>query len=200
MHCGADVAEKVLLELEVRFPTVDVMDALGVIYPQYWLQGNYEASFRKHLTMIKDFYGEPRSVVHDGVRIVAPSILDKYRLKSEQPLFKMAMVANSPWAMEPPTIGLDASKPLLNPVTKLWHCLDANSALLMSFLEYIKLAQIVLIHLLGFVEDKRAFSLVTLLKNKVQNRLDGEHLGLVVGMYNQSVYSLTSFLYEDYFK
>ena len=150
--------------------------------------------------MIKDFYGKPRSVVHDGIRTVAPPILDKYRLENKQPLFKMAMVANSPWAMEPPTIGLDASKPLLNPVTKLWRRLDANSTLLTSFPEYIKLAQITLIHLLGSVEDKRAFSSVTLLKNKVQNRLDGEHLSLVIRMYNQSVYSLTSFPYEDCFK
>ena len=150
--------------------------------------------------MIKDFYGEPRFVVHDGVRSVAPPILDKYRLESEQPLFKMVMVANSPWAMEPPTIGLDASKPLLNPVTKLWRRLDANLVLSTSFPKYIKLAQIALIHLLGSVEDKRAFSSVTLLKNKVRNRLDGEHLGLVVGMYNHSVYSLTSFPYKDCFK
>ena len=69
--------------------------------------------------------------------------------------------------MEPPTIGSDASKPFLNPVTKLWRRLDANSALSTSFLEYIKLAQIALIHLLGSVEDERAFSLVILLKNKV---------------------------------
>ena len=117
---------------------MDVVDALGVIYPQYWLQGDCEASFQKHLTVIKDFYGESRSVVHDGVRTVAPPILDKYRLESEQPLFKMAMVANSPWAMEPPTIGSDASKPLLNSVTKLWHRLDANSVLSTSFPEYIK--------------------------------------------------------------
>ena len=149
--------------------------------------------------MIKDIYSKLRSVVHNGVRTVAPPILDKYRLESEQPLFKMAMVANSPWAMEPPMIGSDASKPLVNPVTKLWLCLDANSVLSTSFLKYIKLVQIALIHLLGSVEDEHALSLVTFLKNKVQNRLDGKHLGLVVRMYNQSVYSLTSFPYEDCF-
>ena len=102
--------------------------------------------------------------------------------------------------MEPPTIDSDASKPFMNPVKKLWRRLDENSTFSTSFPEYIKLAQIVLIHLLGSVEDERAFSLVTSLKNKVQNRLDGEHLSLVVGMYNQSVYSLTSFSYEDSFK
>ena len=88
LHYGAVAIGKVLLELEVRFPTMDVLDVLGVIYPQYWLQGDGEASFCKHLTVIKEFYGKPRSIVHNGVRIVAPPILDKYRLESEQPLLK----------------------------------------------------------------------------------------------------------------
>ena len=85
---------------------------------------------------------------------------------------------------EAPSIGSDASKPLLNLVTKLWCCLDSNSALSTSFLEYIKLGQIALIHILGLVKDERAFSSDTFLKEKLQNMLDGEHLGLVVEMHN----------------
>ena len=69
--------------------------------------------------------------------------------------------------MEPPIIGLDASKPLVNVVTKLWRRLGMNLALSTSFPEYIKLAQIALIHLLGSIEDERAFSSITFLKNKV---------------------------------
>ena len=96
--------------------------------------------------------------------------------------------------------GSDASKPLINPVTKLWRHLNANFALSSSFPEYMKLAQIALIHVLGSMEDERAFSSVTFLKDKLWNRLDGDHLGLVVGMHNQSVYTLTSFPYEECFK
>ena len=112
----------------------------------------------------------------------------------------MAMVANSPSAMESPPLGHDASKPVVNPVTKLWKRLDANSALNSSFPKYIKLAQIALIHVLGLVEDERAFSSLTFLKDKVKNRLEEEHLGLVVGMHNQSVYMLSLFPYEDCFR
>ena len=54
--------------------------------------------------------------------------------------------------------------------------------------------------MLGFVKDVQAFSLVLFLKDKLRNRFDGEHLGLVVDMHNQSVYILTSFCYEDCFK
>ena len=51
----------------------------------------------------------------------------------------MATVANSPWAMEPPIIGSDASKPLVNLVTKLWHRLNENSAIgvLFSFFVHV---------------------------------------------------------------
>ena len=95
---------------------------------------------------------------------------------------------------------IDASKPILNLVTKLWKHLDANSSLCTSFPKYIKLTQIALIHILGSVEDERAFSSLTFLKDKVMNRFDGEHLGLVVGLHNQSVYTLSSFPYEDCFR
>ena len=88
----------------------------------------------------------------------------------------------------------------MNLVTKLWQHLDANFTLSNSFLEYIKLSQIVVIYVMSFVEDRRAFSLVAFLKDKLYNRLDGDHLGLVVGTHNQSVYILKSFLYNDYFK
>jgi hypothetical protein len=33
---------------------------LGVVYPQYWHQGDCEISFMKHLSVLKDYYGEPR--------------------------------------------------------------------------------------------------------------------------------------------
>ena len=83
-------------------------------------------------------------------------------------------------------------------MTELWHCLHANSSLLSLFLEYIKLTQIAFIYVLGFIEDKKAFSSVTFLKEKLCNRLDGEHLGLVVEVHNQSVYTLTLFPYKDF--
>ena len=100
----------------------------------------------------------------------------------------------------PPPIGSNANKPLINPITKLWHRLDANSTMSSLFPEYMKLAQIALIHVLGSMEDERVFLSVTFLKDKLQNRLDGDHLGLVVGMHNQSVYILISFPYKWCFK
>jgi hypothetical protein len=61
-------------------------------------------------------------------------------------------------------------------------------------------AHIVVVHLLGSVEDERAFSSLTFLKDKLRNRLEGDHLSVVVGMHLQGVYSLKTFPYDDCFK
>ena len=52
-------AVQLIVELKARFPVHNIMDALGVVYPQYWLQESApEVSFRKHLDVLKNFYGE----------------------------------------------------------------------------------------------------------------------------------------------
>jgi hypothetical protein len=129
-----------------------------------------------------------------------PPVLDRYKLESEQPLFKMAMINNSEWALELPPLGAHPAVPFVNPLTKLWWEFDANSALSASFPEYIKLAQIAVIHLLGSVEDERTFSSLTFVKDKLRNRLEGLHLGVVIGMHAQAVYSFKTFPYDDCFK
>ena len=155
-------------------------------------------TFRKHLNIIKDFYGNPKWVGEgDSRRHVLP-VLDTFALESEQALFKIAMISNAHAAMELPPLNAPAHQ-LVNPVTKLWRILDANTSLGNKFAEYIKLAQIAMIHILGSVEDERTFSALNFLKDKLRNRLD-HHVDVVVGMHCQNVYSLKTFPYEDCFK
>jgi hypothetical protein len=169
------------------------MDALGVVYPQYWKDSEQaDKSFRKHLDIIKDHYYQPKWVgEEDKKKLVAP-ILDSFQLELQQPLFKLSMRNNSMAVCEPPYF--------FNPLTKLWHMLDANSALAAQFPEYIKLAQIAMVYVLGSVEDERFFSSLTFLKDKLRNRLSADHLGIVVGMHGQNVFSLENFPYDDCFQ
>ena len=180
------------------FPDHGLMDALGIVYPQYWLQGNCAASFRKHLDIIKAFYGEPRCIGKGENKRFIPAMLEKFLLESEQPLFKIAMIANAHASMELPPLHAPAHQ-LVNPLTKLWRTLDANSSLGKNFGEYLKLAQIAMVHVLGKIEDERTFSVLSFLKDRVHNRLD-EHLGVVVGMHCQDVHSLKNFPCDDCFK
>jgi hypothetical protein len=162
----AEVAQKLIDESKARFPSVAVMDALGVVYPQYWLQGDAEVSFRKHLTMLQDFYCEPKYVGKDSAMQLVPPILDRFKLEVEQPLFKVAMLNNAKAAMELPPLGSPPS-PMVNPLTKIWRLFDANSTLSKCFLEYFKLAEIAVVHVLGSVEDERTFSSLSFLKDKI---------------------------------
>jgi hypothetical protein len=47
--CGLAGATKFLMELKIRFPTHGVMNALEIVYPQYWLQQDCDAFFANHL-------------------------------------------------------------------------------------------------------------------------------------------------------
>jgi hypothetical protein len=53
MDALARAAKTLIQQLETRFLAHGVMDALGIVYPQYWLQVDYETSFPKHLVVIK---------------------------------------------------------------------------------------------------------------------------------------------------
>jgi hypothetical protein len=194
----AEAAQKLIDESKARFPSVAVMDALGVVYPQYWLQGDAEVSFRKHLTVLQDFYCEPKYVGTGSAMQLVPPILDRFKLEVEQPLFKVAMLNNAKATMELLPLGSPPS-PMVNPLTKIWRLFDANSTLSKCFPEYFKLAEIAVVHVLGSVEDERTFSSLSFLKDKIRNRLD-TNLQLVVGMHGQQIYNLQTFPYDDCFK
>jgi len=46
---------QLLRELEARFSSNNVMDALGIMYPQYWLQPEGEETFTKHLAVLMEY-------------------------------------------------------------------------------------------------------------------------------------------------
>jgi hypothetical protein len=193
--CGiiAAAAKQLIKELQDRFPSQGVMDALGVVYPQYWRDSHAaEKSFRKHLDVIKAHYGQPRWIGSDEKKKLIPPVLDCYNLELQQPLFKLSMASNAMAVLEAP---FD-----INPMSRLWRMLDANIALTSQFSEYVKLAQIALVHVLGSVEDEQCFSSLIFLKDKLRNRLLSDHLSVVMGMYGQQVYTLENFPYDDCFQ
>jgi hypothetical protein len=166
---------------------------MGVVYPQYWRDKKAaEISFRKHLNVLKEHFGQPRWIGEDEKkRLIAP-LLDCFQLELQQPFFKLSMVSNAMYAMEPPFN--------TNPLTKLWRSLDANMALVAQFPEYLKLVQIAMVHVLGSIEDVRVFFLLTFLKDKLRNRLSADHLGIVIGMHAQNEFTLENFPYNTCFQ
>jgi hypothetical protein len=60
-------AQELITQLSNRFPTADLMDALGVIYPQYWLEEDANSNFEKHLKILKAHYGTNRPFSTIGI-------------------------------------------------------------------------------------------------------------------------------------
>jgi len=74
-------ARKLMDEMKSKFLDHNLMDALGVVYPQYWMQGDCDASFCKHLDIIKNFCGESKWIGEDDTKRLVPAILDKFLLE-----------------------------------------------------------------------------------------------------------------------
>ena len=110
---------------------------------------------KKFAKKTKDAAGLVREVDH----VLALVTLDMHAC-----LFVVTMGANSKACMRKP---ID-----INPVTCCWKIIDTNIAMLLHGLsEYLKVAEIVVAMVLGFVQDERTFSTVSFMKSRLRNRL-----------------------------
>jgi hypothetical protein len=176
-------ADSLVKELSSRFPASALMDALGVVYPQYWLQPQAEELFEGHFSVLKNHYCFERH--HSEVH--SPALLDLSALNHQCSQFKGAMRANSAAALEKPIT--------VNPLTKLWRILSMSIVLKKHFPEWFKVAELAAVQVLGSVEDERTFSTVTFSKSKLRNRLS-EHLAACVGIYSQKFFTLETFPFD----
>ena len=119
--CGIVVAaaKQLIKDLQGRFPSQAVMDALGIVYPQYWRDSHAaEKGFCKHLDMDKAHYGQRRCIGSDEKKNLVLPVLNCYNLKLQELLFKLLMASNSLAMLEPP-FDIDL-------VSHLWRMLDAD--------------------------------------------------------------------------
>jgi len=174
-------------ELDARFPAQHVMNAFGILYPQYWCAPNAEEAFDSYLRTLMDTYGHEKILGEGDQKILIRPVIDRDALIAQRALFKTCMKSNSRAAMLPP---FD-----INPLTKVWQVLDGNHNLTQNFREFLKLAEIAVVHVLDSVEDERLFSRMDSLKSKLRNNLE-EHIQIVVEMFFQRIYSLETFSYQ----
>ena len=57
-----DAAEMLVLELDVRFSEVELMNSLGIVFPQYWIQPNCDGLFSLHVKMLRSHFRVVHSV------------------------------------------------------------------------------------------------------------------------------------------
>jgi hypothetical protein len=127
------------MELEQRFPSSQIMNALSVVYLQFWLTDVDEIELRQHLSVIKNVFGQPKEMETTPDKwewtreLVSPGGLDK-----ELECFRIAMLHNSHHAMR-------AIDPHIHPLTKLWRNLSLFPMLPGVLPEYFKLAELAMI-------------------------------------------------------
>ncbi len=125
---------------------------------------------------------------------MVPTILWGWDLDVQQGLFKLTMKSNVAQAMvEVMALASNKVNPtIINPLTRMWQVIHASQLLSNAFPKYLKVVEIAMVHVLGFVEDEWCFNFIAFLKNKVRNRLNN-HRELVVSMYAQKSFTLYNF-------
>lgn len=183
-----DAAEMLSLELDVRFPHVDLMSALGIVFPQYWLQVNCEDLFPLHVATLKSQFGVVRQVnfgteAEPEWQQVDP-LFDGRLLTLQMSLFKLTMRSHAKAALAEPRDQ--------NLLTKMWMQIGQNALMLNRLLEFFKVAEVAICAVLGSMEDERTFSTLNFMKSKLHNRLSG-HIDTCVKLFSQDFFTLKSF-------
>jgi hypothetical protein len=83
-----------------------------------------------------------------------------------------------------------------NPLTKLWCQLATSNLLVVRFYEFVKLAKLVIVQVIGSVEDEKTFSTLSFMKSMLWNRLVG-HLYIAIRMFIQDFYTKETFPFHQ---
>ena len=183
-----DAAEMLSRELDFRFPEVELMNSLAVVFPQYWLQPNCDDLFPLHVKTLRAHFAVVRKVnfgtkKQPDFQQVDP-LVDGRLLGLQMSLFKLTMKSHAEAAMGEPRDQ--------NPLTKLWLRVGQNALMLNRLSEFFKVAEIAICAVLGSVEDERTFSTLSFMKSKLRNRLTG-HVDTCVKLFSQDFFTLTTF-------
>ncbi len=120
---------------------------------------------------------------------VVPSLLSTHNLDLQLTHFKVTMMHNSKVVLW--------EESSLNLMTRLWHKIIANPILNHKFLEFMKLAKIVVVlEMFGSIEYEHTFNIMSFMKNRLRNRLN-THLDLCTHFFNQPFCILQSFPYDQ---
>jgi hypothetical protein len=83
-----------------------------------------------------------------------------------------------------------------NPLTKLWRQLATSNLLVVRFYKFMKLAKLVIVQVIGSVEDELFFSTLSFTKSMLWNQLVG-HLNIAIHMFIQDFYIKETFPFHQ---
>ncbi len=172
-------------ELFRRLLDAEIMSVLGIVYPQYWLcDKNATRDFLPHLDKIKVAFCVGKKI-KGGVVIVG--LLDSRQLDVQVSYFRLTMSHNVEAMMQKPSN--------VNMVIQMWLENQSSPLLVLKLNEYINIVEIVMVQVLGSIEDERTFSNLTFMKSKLCNKLTA-HIDLCVCMFTYNFYNVSNFPYD----
>jgi hypothetical protein len=83
----------------------------------------------------------------------------------------------------------------VNPVAQMWLKIQFSPLLVLKLNEYIKVAEIAMVQILGSIEDERIFSNLPFMKSTLHNKLT-THFNLCVRMFTHNFYNVSNFPYD----
>jgi hypothetical protein len=113
------------------------------------------------MAILKRFYCQPKKLGSTQTWILL--VLDVSILDLQSSFFKITMMFNVQWAMDKL---MD-----LNPMFRLWKKLFNNVFIMCPTFWTHKLAKLVMVQIMGFVEDEKTFLTLTFTKIRLQNHL-----------------------------
>ena len=180
-----EIARSLSLEIRERFPRDELLEAMCVVYPQYWnncqCPRTLKVDFQKRLKCLVDHFCKKVSIHGEQIE----GILDSSKLYQQGGRFAETMWKQYPFLENPNENGA---------ITRLWTTLSASQYLQENISEYFKLADLCQTMILGSVEDERMFSALSFLKSKLRNKLD-KHVDTCLRLY-VTKYDIDSFPYE----
>jgi hypothetical protein len=94
-----------IIEFEWRFANQDLMNVMGIIYSQYWLNFQAKETFQGHLVLLKAQFCFEKFIDLENEQVKITTLLDESKLDLATSLFKITMQSNhATTALEPPLV------------------------------------------------------------------------------------------------
>jgi hypothetical protein len=153
----SNVIEMFVGKLEMCFPNCELMNALNIMYPQFWMHLGVNISFSFHFSIFKKHFCELTNV--KLLLLEISELLNANILDLHMSMFKLIVKTQAPKAM---VKSFD-----VNPMTKLCTLISNNGLLAQRLSEYLKLVEITIISMFEFVKDEHTCSTFTFMKDKL---------------------------------
>ena len=178
-------AAAVLKQLADRFPPNELLEALSIVYPQWWISKRQFAELEAAVKVLCRHYGTEHSTA-DGRKV--PALLDAKLLREQSSFFAQIAASASKAAMS----GAGAA-----PVTLFWRDLSTPGYIADRTSEFRKAAELALVLVPGSVDEERTFSAMNFIKSDVRNRLKGDHLSMCIRLYSSQFHTVSTFPYQE---